>query len=179
MTEEKQNNLSADSEPQPPSPVSAVRDKRKLPEGVVPRQAQGYVIAGLAVLILLAVMFSKNHAKPVQKETPQPALSVSTDMNQRKIQELEQDLSADQRQGQRQGQQQAAAQRAGTASTPNPVQPGGTAQLAQAPPPVAAQPVTPPRDPVADAEKALAFKARFASNLVSGSDGAARLPAVA
>ena len=173
MTEEKQNNLSADSEPQSPFPVPAVRDKRRLPEGVVPRQAQGYVIAGLAVLILLAVMFSKHHAKPVQKETPQPALSASTDMNQRKIQELEQDLSADQRQG----QQQASAQRAGIASTPNPMQPGGTAQLAQAPPPIAVQPVTPPRDPVADAEKALAFKARFASNLVSGSDGAARLPA--
>jgi type IV secretory pathway VirB10-like protein len=35
------------------------------------------------------------------------------------------------------------------------------------------QPSTePPRDPVADAEKAIAFKARFASNLVSANDGA-------
>ena len=41
-----------------------LRDKRVRPEGVVPKQAQGYVVAGLAVLILLAVMFSKNHAKP-------------------------------------------------------------------------------------------------------------------
>jgi type IV secretion system protein TrbI len=173
MADDKQNNQSADSEPQSPSPAPAVRDKRKLPEGVVPRQAQGYVIAGLAVLILLAVMFSKNHAKPATKETPQPSLSASTDMNQRKIQELEQDLSTDQRQS----QQQSTAQRAGTANTSNPVQPGGTAQLAQAPPPVAAQPVTPPRDPVADAERALAFKARFASNLVSGGDGTSRAPA--
>ena len=45
-------------------PPRAVRDKRILPEGVVPKQAQGYVVAGLAVLILLAVMFSKNHPKP-------------------------------------------------------------------------------------------------------------------
>ena len=45
----------------------AVRDKRILPEGVVPKQAQAYVVAGLAVLILLAVMFSKNHAKPAPK----------------------------------------------------------------------------------------------------------------
>ncbi len=37
------------------------------------------------------------------------------------------------------------------------------------PPPAATEP---PRDPVADAEKALAFKARFASNLVSADDGA-------
>ncbi|MEI9978204.1 MAG: hypothetical protein WDN23_04260 [Edaphobacter sp.] len=50
----------------PPSPenASSLRDKRIRPEGVVPKQAQGYVVAGLAVLILMAVMFSKNHAKP-------------------------------------------------------------------------------------------------------------------
>jgi type IV secretion system protein VirB10 len=35
------------------------------------------------------------------------------------------------------------------------------------PPPVAAQPAEPTRDQIADAEKALEFKARFASNLVS------------
>jgi hypothetical protein len=44
-------------------------------KGVVPKQAQGYVIAGLAVLILLAVMFSKNHAKPAPKDVA-PAVSV-------------------------------------------------------------------------------------------------------
>ena len=65
-----------------------LHDKRSLPEGVVPKQAQGYVIAGLAVLILLAVMFSKNHAKPAPKEVPSSPLAVSTDMNQKKIQEL-------------------------------------------------------------------------------------------
>jgi type IV secretion system protein VirB10 len=60
MPEEKQI-----PEVQAPPPSPALRDKRVLPEGVVPKQAQGYVVAGLAVLILLAVMFSKNHAKPV------------------------------------------------------------------------------------------------------------------
>jgi type IV secretion system protein VirB10 len=78
-------------------------------------------------------------------------------MNQRKIQELEQDLSADQRQGQQ-------AQRAGnnsTASTVNgPTAPaGGVASPATQLPPT----TEPPRDPVANAEKAIAFKARFAS----------------
>ncbi len=82
------------------SPASALRDKRVLPEGVVPKQAQGYVIAGLAVVILMAVLFSNNHAKPAAKPAASGSLAVSTDMNQRKIQELEQDLSADQRQGQ-------------------------------------------------------------------------------
>src|SRR5580692_4246524 len=93
MAEEKQT-----SEVQTAAP--AVRDKRILPEGVVPKQAQGYVVAGLAVLILMAVMFSKNHARPAAKASATSSSAVSTDMNQRKIQELEQDLSADQRQSQ-------------------------------------------------------------------------------
>jgi type IV secretion system protein VirB10 len=174
MAEEKQI-PEVQSLPQPQATATTVHDKRILPEGVVPKQAQGYVVAGLAVLILLAVMFSKNHAKPAPKETASSSSAVSTDANQRKIQELEQDLSADQRQG----QQQAAAQRTGTAASPanvatamNPAQPGVTAPAAQLPPPMAAQPTEPPRDPVADAEKALAFKARFASNLVSADGGA-------
>ena len=164
-----------ETETQPVSPTAQVRDKRILPEGVVPKQAQGYVVAGLAVLILLAVMFSKNHAKPAPKETASSPVGMSTDANQRKIQELEQDLSADQRQS----QQQAQAQRAGTAASPataatatNAAQTGGAAPATQLPP--AAEP---PRDPVADAEKALTFKARFASNLVSAGDGVSRLVA--
>src|ERR1700677_2225676 len=106
-------------EPQavPSSPVettTALRDKRITPEGVVPKQAQGYVIAGLAVLILMAVMFSKNHAKPAAKVPAPGPLAVSTDMNQRKIQELEQDLSADQRQS-----EQAQQVRNTSAASPN------------------------------------------------------------
>jgi type IV secretion system protein VirB10 len=76
---------------------ATVKDKRILPEGVIPKQAQAYVVAGLALLILLAVMFSKNHAKPVPKDMASSPLVTSTDANQKKIQELEQDLSADQR----------------------------------------------------------------------------------
>jgi type IV secretion system protein VirB10 len=176
MAEEKQT-PEVQFPSQPEMTVPAVRDKRILPEGVVPKQAQGYVVAGLAVLILLAVMFSKNHSKPTSKETASSPTVASTDANQRKIQELEQDLSADQRQS----QQQATAQRAGTASAPagtatgnNPTQSGVAAPAAQLPPPVVAQSTEPPRDPVADAEKALAFKARFASNLVTAEDNAPR-----
>lgn len=158
----------ADTTPASPS----VRDKRKLPEGVVPKQAQGYVVAGLAVLILMAVMFSKNHARPAAKDTTSVSTVSATDANQRKIQELEQDLSADQRQ-----MQQTAVQRAGTLPAVGPTnaaQPDVTASAQQLPPPVAVQPTEPPRDPVADAEKAMAFKARFASNLVGRDDSAAR-----
>jgi type IV secretion system protein TrbI len=153
--------------PEAQSPSAQLRDKRIVPEGVVPKQAQGYVIAGLAVLILMAVMFSKNHAKPAAKDTASGPLAMSTDVNQRKIQELEQDLSADQRQS----QQQATAQKTASDSTapggtPSPMQPNGI------PAPMAALPsaTAPPSDPVADAEKALAFKSRFASNLVSAQD---------
>lgn len=179
MADEKQINALPEPQPAPPAPenASALRDKRVRPEGVVPKQAQGYVVAGLAVLILMAVMFSQNHAKPAAKNISAGPLSASTDMNQRKIQELEQDLSADQRQS----QQQAHEQRAGmvsplatAATATNPMQPGGTAppatQLPAAPAPI----TEPPRDPVADAERAMAFKARFASNLVSSDAGASR-----
>lgn len=157
-------------------PSAQLRDKRIVPEGVVPKQAQGYVVAGLAVLILMAVMFSKNHAKPPQKDLPPSTLAVSNDMNQRKIQELEQDLSADQRQS----EQRTQAQKAGAMTSPgNPVgatntaQAGGAAPAAQLPPAPAAT-TEAPRDPIADAEKALAFKVRFASNLVSADVGASR-----
>ena len=169
MPEEKQT---PETETQPVSPTAQVRDKRILPEGVVPKQAQGYVVAGLAVLILLAVMFSKNHAKPAPKETASSPVGMSTDANQRKIQELEQDLSADQRQS----QQQAQAQRAGTAaSSATMATATNAAQIGGAAPATQLAPATePPRDPVADAEKALTFKARFASNLVSAGDGVSR-----
>jgi len=83
-------------------------------------------------------------------------------MNQRKIQELEQDLRADQRQGRQQSGSRT------VADTPAISEGGGAAPASQLPPATET-----PRDPVADAEKALTFKARFASNLVSAADGAA------
>ena len=177
MADEKQINTVPESQAAPPSPenVSGLRDKRIRPEGVVPKQAQGYVVAGLAVLILMAVMFSKQHARPAAKDAAPASVAVSTDANQRKIQELEQDLSADQRQS----QQQAIAQRAGAATPPagvetttNPTQPG-VAPAAPLPP---ATTTEPPRDPIADAEKAMVFKARFASNLVSAQESAPHSP---
>jgi len=146
---------------QTPAPTAAVHDKRSLPEGVVPKQAQGYVIAGLAVLILLAVMFSKNHDRPVPKAAVTAPMVVSTDANQRKIRELEQDLSADQRQVQQ--AQKAGGNAAVPVSNPSSAVSGGaTAPATQSPAPAAEQ----PRDPVKDAERELAFKSRFVSNLV-------------
>ena len=162
---------------EPETPLSdntpALRDKRIRPEGVVPKQAQGYVVAGLAVLILMAVMFSKNHARPAAAPAAPAPLAVSSDVNQRKIQELEQDLSADQRQMQQAQKTRIVPPPAGA---PASMQPNGVMAPAapMTPPPVAAQPAESPRDPVADAEKAIAFKARFASNLVSAEDSSSR-----
>lgn len=167
MADEKQiTTPSPGQEPQPA--MSTILDKRQLPEGVVPKQAQGYVVAGLAILILMAVMFSKNHPKPTPASTAPASATTSTEVNQRKIQELEQDLTADQRQS----EQQAQAQKSGIPVSPgtNAAMTAATQTSGVAPAPQFPPPSEPPRDPIADAEKALAFKARFASNLVSGND---------
>ncbi len=179
MSDEKQVPAAEQlASPLPPENASGLRDKRVRPESVVPKQAQSYVIAGLAVLILMAVMFSKNHARPIAKDVAPAPVSVSTDLNQRKIQELEQDLSADQRQSQQQVQRAGAGTlQAGMAANINPAPAGVASPASQLQPTAPVASAEPPRDPVADAEKALAFKARFASNLVSAGDGASRLSA--
>jgi len=149
----------------------ALRDKRIVPDGVVPKQAQGYVVAGLAVLILLAVMFSKNHAKPAAKLLPN-AVPFSNDANARKIAELEQNLDEDQRQSRQQAEpqtQKTGGPGAASASASVPQAGGSAASASQLPPAT-----EPQHDPVADAERAMAFRARFASNLVSADAGASR-----
>ncbi|WP_353071975.1 TrbI/VirB10 family protein [Tunturiibacter gelidiferens] len=165
MPEETQTPEAAQVQASPNSPSTpALRDKRVVPEGVAPKQAQGYVVAGLAVLILLAVMFSKNHAKTPPTVLPPNTTPFSSDANARKIAELEQNLTAEQRQSEQQLQQQRAAAATASAAT------AGDATAPQASPATVSAtqvPPTEPRDPIADAERAMAFKARFASNLVS------------
>jgi type IV secretion system protein VirB10 len=112
------------------------------------------------VLILLAAMFSKNHAKTTPTVPPPSATPFSSDANARKIAELEQNLTAEQRQSEQQLKQQRAA--AGTTSAAT-TSPGGPAAVSATQVPPAER----PHDPIADAERAMTFKARFASNLVS------------
>jgi len=137
-----------------------VRDRRPLPEGVVSKQSQAYLIVGLSVLILLAVMFSNNRTKPAAKPSAASPTVVSTDANQRSIEELKHDLAEEQRKSEEQAQSQKPAGSGPSSSTS-----GGT-QTTTANNNVPAH-VEPPRDPIKDAERALSFKARFASNLVS------------
>ena len=142
-----------------------VQDKRVVPDGVVPKQAQGYVVAGLAVLILLAVMFSKNHTKSTPVVLPNAA-PFSNDANARKIAELERSLDEDQRQSRQQTQKSSV--EANAPDNPTAAQASNSAAPAQQLPPATEL----PRDPVADAQRAMAFKARFASNLVTVDAGA-------
>ncbi len=168
MTDEKQTPATEANEVQPASQVPELRDRRQKPEGVVPRQSQAYVVIGLAVLLLLAVMFSKNQAKSASKPSPAVPFTVSTDANQRNIEELKRDLTEQQKKSEQAAQTQKAAEAAPTSPAANSAQ-TNTTTGGNAPPPI-----EPPRDPIKDAERALVFKARFASNLVSINDAGAR-----
>ncbi len=161
MAEEKET-PEAQSPVPSPGTASAVHDQRTQPPGVVAKQSQSYLIAGLSVVILLAVLFSKNHAKPVAKTVAPASTAPATEASQRNIERFQEDLTAEQRQVEAQRKTE---QSTGDAGLP----PGGqhdtvTGTYAQRP-----LDTQPPRDPIADAEKTLAFKSRFASNLVTPS----------
>ncbi len=125
------------------------------------------MIAGLAVLILLAVMFSNSRTKPAAKPSAATPAVFSSDANQRNIEELKRDLSEQQKKS----EQAAQAQKTAGAGPASPA--GNSTQTSTTTGSNAQPPVEPPRDPVKDAERALVFKARFASNLVTVSDAAA------
>jgi type IV secretory pathway VirB10-like protein len=147
--------------------VAQLRDRRLKPEGVVPKQSQGYVIAGLSLLILLAVMFSNHRAKTSAKPSPSTPVVYSTDVNQRSIEQLKRELTEEQQKSEQQAhlETSSGAKRLATSEAirndPVPPASGGAESLARA---------EPPRDPILDAERALSFKSRFASNLVMPAD---------
>ena len=141
-----------------PTPQPAtVNDRRVQPEGVVPKQAQTYVIAGLAVLILLAVLFSKNHTKPTAKPLSQESPTVSPEVNRHRIEALTEDLNQKQRAMTAQREQKMGGAEADTAGIESRSQ--ANVQTSQ-----------PSRDPVQDAERELEFRSRFVSNLVATSN---------
>ncbi len=163
MAEEK---LTEEVETQkaPPSaqlPNAPLRDQRTQPPGVVAKQSQSYLIVGLSVVILLAVLFSKNHAKPAGKTVAPASTAPTSEASQRNIERFQEDLTAEQRQVEAQRQ---TAQQTGTSTNLPPGGPNGTDVVTDAQRPINSQPS---RDPIADMEKALAFKSRFASNLVT------------
>ena len=53
------------TEQQPDGP--RLHDRTVKPEGTIPKQAQTYVIVGVSIVIVLAVLFSNKHAQPAAK----------------------------------------------------------------------------------------------------------------
>jgi type IV secretion system protein TrbI len=138
-------------------------EKRVIPEGAVPKQGQAYVLAGLAIVILLAVLFSNRQAKPKSPaSTPAWTMPAPTENSERAIAQLQRDLTEEQRKSQ--------LQQAQNSHGPDATSPGDTSNR----PTGGGVTPEPPRDPLADAERALRFKSRFASNLVVTSQTSTR-----
>src|SRR5260370_33688216 len=83
------------AEPQPEGP--RLRDRTVKPEGTIPKQAQTYVIVGVSIVIVLAVLFSNKHAQPAAKNQPKESTVAITEGNDRKISDFGQELTNEQR----------------------------------------------------------------------------------
>jgi type IV secretion system protein TrbI len=151
MTEQTHNNATQ---------IPEVRDRRLEPQGVVPKQSQAYVIVGVTIIILLAVLFSNRRAKPAKSATLPPAWAEPAPANnQAAIQQFEHELTEQ--------QQQARQQQLQSAKSPTPTATDRENPAAATPGNSETQ-----HDPIADAERALKFKAHFESNLVVAGNGA-------
>jgi type IV secretory pathway VirB10-like protein len=141
----------------------SLRDRRSQPPGVVPRQSQAYVITGVALMILFAVMFSKRHAKPAPSPVLSSTAAGSAEANARQIADLKAELDQEQRKSEHSGARPAGQSTAGMQPAHSqanaPAQPGSGSGAQSS------------RQQIEDAERALSFKARFASNLVTVADG--------
>lgn len=144
------------------SGIPELHDRRHKPEGVVPRQSQAYVIAGLSVLILLAVLFSNRRAKPATSLATTAILDTTPGTNEA-VQQFSRELNEEQKENGRERAQQKAEQNtsSGTAESGASASRGNTSSPTQ---------TIPPRDAIADAERALRFKSRFESNLVAANN---------
>jgi type IV secretory pathway VirB10-like protein len=145
--------------------IPELNEKPGKPQGVVPKQSQAYLLTALAIVILLAALFSNRRAKPA---TPlvNPSWSAPappTETNERAIQQLRKDLAEEQRKSLEKQNQNSG----GTGDTNDKAKTSASGD--------AAHEAT--RDPIADAERALRFKSRFESNLVIASDTSSRVPA--
>ena len=151
MTEEQMKFPQSD---QPPK----LRDRMVRPEGAIPKQAQTYVIAGVALVIVAAVMFSNNHAQPASKTQRKEPTMLITEGNDKKISDFGQEMSDEQRAAQKaqlERQLNAEARSLNTSPQVRPVDPQPTGSSGgQQPPP----------DPLVQHERELAYNSRFASN---------------
>ncbi len=144
-----------------PTKPSRLLDKRPTPEGVVSKQSQAYVMAGLAVLILFAVLFSKSRQRTVAPAgPPSSTYAAPSEVNERKIQDLKDELNQAQRKSEQESHPSAAPNTTGASPVTENV--GSSVPATSQLPPPDVQ-----RDPIVDAEKQITFKSRFASNLIA------------
>src|SRR5713101_2293957 len=114
------------TEQQPEAPI--LRDRTVKPEGTIPKQAQTYVIVGISIVIVLAVLFSNKHAQPAAKNQHKEPTIVITEGNDKKISDFRQEMTDEQRAAQKaqlEKQMQAQVRSLESASV---MQPGDTRQ---------------------------------------------------
>src|SRR5258708_39176721 len=83
------------TEQQPDGP--RLRDRTAKPEGTIPKQAQTYVIVGVSIVIVLAVLFSNKHAQPAAKNQRKEPTVVITEGNDKKISDFGQEMRSEER----------------------------------------------------------------------------------
>jgi type IV secretory pathway VirB10-like protein len=143
-----------------------LRDKTVKPEGTIPKQAQTYVIVGVSIVIVLAVLFSNKHAQPAAKNQRKEPTVVITEGNDKKISDFGQEMTDEQRAAQKaqlEKQMQAQLRSVESASV---MQAGDTRQSVGTQYAGSAQstPPAPPPDPIVQQQRELAYNSRFASN---------------
>jgi type IV secretion system protein TrbI len=151
------------NEQQPDRPK--LYDKTVKPEGTIPKQAQTYVIVGVSIVIVLAVLFSNKHAQPVVKSQRTEPTVVITEGNDRKISDFGQEMTDEQRAAQKAQLERQMQSQMRSLDSASVMQAGDTRQ------PVASQyggsePSAPPApaDPIVQHQRELAYNSRFASN---------------
>jgi type IV secretion system protein VirB10 len=143
--------------------VAQVQDKTRLPEGVISRRAQQYLVLGIAVVIVLVALFSRNRQPRVVAATPSSAMPQVREGNERKLADYREELAA---------QQRAADSAHALPQLPppsNPIQ-GANATTANGKYSGVGQTDerttnAQERDPIADADRQRSYTSRFASNI--------------
>src|SRR5713226_4918811 len=147
-------------EQQPDGPK--LRDRTVKPEGTIPKQAQTYVIVGVSIVIVLAVLFSNKHAQPVAKSQRKEPTVVITEGNDKKISDFGQQMTDEQRAAQKaQLEKQMNAQTRSLESVSPQTQSADAQQVGSV---QGTQQTAPPPDPIVQHERELAYNSRFASN---------------
>src|SRR5713101_3171240 len=148
------------TEQQPDGPK--LRDRTVQPEGTIPKQAQTYVIVGVSIVIVLAVLFSNKHAQPGAKNQRKEPTVVITEGNDKKISDFGQEMTDEQRAAQKaQLEKQMNAQARSLESVSPQTQPADAQHVGSM---QGTQTTAPPQDPIVQHERELAYNSRFASN---------------